>query len=224
MPAEDLAAVLGAGHRIARTEAELVRDVNLERIVRPGGHDMHVAIERGERHLEIAATDQCLDGGTGGGQRRDHLVPATAAIDAIGHGHAFGGVGQHDHGAQLRRLPRGDHGRPRQAGKQGEECPQSQQHEQGQPAPRHARAIGRHGHEHGHEQRRHQGHERPRPHRVELHGDLFEGSRIGHASPCRTGGSGGPEGSGDAGSGSGSAASANVAAAPGAASAPSRGA
>jgi hypothetical protein len=32
VPAEDLAAVLGAGHRIARTEAELVRDVNLERI------------------------------------------------------------------------------------------------------------------------------------------------------------------------------------------------
>jgi hypothetical protein len=32
VPADDLAAVLGAGHRIARTEAELVRDVNLERI------------------------------------------------------------------------------------------------------------------------------------------------------------------------------------------------
>ena len=30
--ADDLAAVLGPGHRLARTEAELVRDVNLERV------------------------------------------------------------------------------------------------------------------------------------------------------------------------------------------------
>jgi len=32
LPADTLAAMLGAGHRLARTEAELVRDVNLERI------------------------------------------------------------------------------------------------------------------------------------------------------------------------------------------------
>jgi hypothetical protein len=32
LPPESLATVLGAGHRLARTEAELVRDVNLERI------------------------------------------------------------------------------------------------------------------------------------------------------------------------------------------------
>jgi hypothetical protein len=32
LDAEPLAAVLGAGHRLARTEADLVRDVNLERV------------------------------------------------------------------------------------------------------------------------------------------------------------------------------------------------
>ena len=37
VPAADLAAVLGAGHRLARTEEELVRDVNLERI----GTELH---------------------------------------------------------------------------------------------------------------------------------------------------------------------------------------
>jgi len=37
VPAADLAAVLGAGHRIARTETELVRDVNLERV----GTELH---------------------------------------------------------------------------------------------------------------------------------------------------------------------------------------
>jgi len=35
--ADDLAAVLGPGHRLARTEAELVRDVNLERV----GTELH---------------------------------------------------------------------------------------------------------------------------------------------------------------------------------------
>jgi hypothetical protein len=37
VPAADLAAVLGAGHRLARTEPELVRDVNLERV----GTELH---------------------------------------------------------------------------------------------------------------------------------------------------------------------------------------
>ena len=199
-----------------------------QRVVRHRWHGPHVAVEHGERHVEVPASYQRLGGGPGGGERFDQVLPAAASVDAIGHGHALRGIGQHDHGAPLRRLPRSHHGGPCQAGHQRQERPQSQHDEQGEPAARHPRPIGWYGHEYGHEHRRDERHEPPRPHRVEVHRDLFQAPRIGHASSRKTGGSGGGPvemgGDGSGGAGPGSAASANVAAAPRATSAPSRGA
>ena len=158
----------GTDRRLPRARRRLP-GLQRERIVADRRHGPRLAVEPPQRHVEARLDGERLRSRTGRSERRPELLPAGLTVEPVGHRHALGCIGQHEHRTRLPRLLRGHDRRPDHAGHEGEKHRQSHEHEREPAAGADPRAVGAHGEEHGGEHD-HDGDDRaPGSHRVERH-------------------------------------------------------
>jgi len=116
-----------------------------EGIVPDGRQRMKLPIECPDRDIDPSGGDESFRHRPRRGERLGHFAPPGPSAGSIGHVHALGCIGEHEHGSLLPGLRRGHERGPHQAQDDRQEGGQTQGHEREHLTPRDPGPIRRHG-------------------------------------------------------------------------------